>query len=96
MATVQGLMRAIDDVDDSLVELLVTRFEHSRQIGVAKRELGDAPYDPERLRSLCSRFVERASERGLAAGMAQLVISAIVGQALVQLIEIFASTASDA
>jgi chorismate mutase len=95
MTAVPDLMRAIDDIDDALVELLVTRFEHSRQIGMAKRALGQAPYDPERLRGLCNRFVERASERGLAGGMAQLVISAIVGQALVQRIEIFASVTPD-
>ena len=91
MGTVAELMRSIDEVDEALVGLLVDRFELSRQVGLAKRDLGQAPYDPERLRALTTRFVERGSERGLAPGMAQLVISAIVAQAIVQRLEIFAA-----
>ncbi len=96
MDSVAELMRSIDEVDDALVGLLVDRFELSRQIGLTKRELGHAPYDPERLRALTSRFVEHASARGLAAGMAQLVISAIVAQAVVQRLEIYASAPAGA
>lgn len=84
MTTAQDHAREIDEIDQSLVKLLALRFDHSREIGRIKREQGEPPFDPERLRTQTARFARDCVNAGLAAGMAQQLISVIVAQVLVE------------
>jgi len=91
MTPVADLQRAIDALDDEIIERLARRFAHSREIGEAKRRLGQPPYDPERIRSQQDRFVLACVDHGLDVGMARQIIAVIGAQVLVERLENFRS-----
>ena len=96
MTSVTDLQRAIDALDDEIIERLARRFEHARAIGEAKRRLGLPPYDPQRIGAQQDRFVEACAGRGLDAGMARQLIAVIGAQVLVERLESFRSPPDDA
>ena len=96
MTPVADLQRAIDAIDDEIMERLARRFEHARAIGKVKRLLGQPPYDPERIRTQQDRFVRACARHGLDAGMARQLIAVIGAQVLVERLESVRSPADDA
>lgn len=91
MTVVPALMHAIDEIDEQIIALLARRFAHAREIGKAKRGLGQPPYDPERMRSQGERFVQACVGHGLDEGMGRLLIGVIGARVLAERLEIFRS-----
>jgi chorismate mutase len=61
----ETLRREIEQIDDSLLELMVKRVALARRVGVAKRACGMPTLDPSREAAV----VRRAGERARAAGL---------------------------
>ncbi len=78
------LMRNVDQLDNELAALLVRRFHHSRLIGAVKREAGEARFDPLRVNSQRSRFIELCVAAGLDAKMAEALIVTITDRVIAE------------
>lgn len=78
------LMKEIDELDEKLVHLLAQRFRCSREIGAIKLKNGGLQFDPKRISSQRSRFLQLAVQARLDATMSETLISIITDQVIAE------------
>lgn len=78
------LQRAIDDVDDQIIELLRQRFVHSREIGAIKARAGRPLVDPDRVQTQRAGFVRRCCAVALDPEMAEQLILVITNEVIAE------------
>jgi chorismate mutase len=78
------LHSAIDKIDDQLIQLLKRRFEHSRRIGVIKKETAQPPIDATRVHGQRDRFLRQCVASGLDPEMSRQLLLVITNQVIAE------------
>lgn len=83
-AKLQELRHAIDDVDDRILDVLVERFEITRQVGIVKRDAGFDPVDRTREQELYDRIRLKAEERGIDPDVVESLYRTLIGHVVIE------------
>ena len=84
MTELDALREEIDQLDESLVELLAQRFEVSRRVGELKRVSALPPRDEARERAQAERVRDLASEHGVSPNLAEAILRLIVDRVVAE------------
>lgn len=80
----QELRHQIDEVDDRILDVLVERFEITRQVGIVKRDAGFGPVDRTREQEMYERIRSKASERGIDPDVVESLYRTLIGHVVVE------------
>ncbi len=78
------LRSAIDAIDDSIIDILVERFERTREIGLLKRDAGLGPVDPTREQALYDRVRSQAAVRGIDPDAVEALYRTLIAHVVVE------------
>ncbi len=78
------LRHDIDDVDDRILDVLVERFEITRQVGMVKRDAGLSPVDNSREQELYERVRAKATERGIDPDVVEALYRTLIAHVVVE------------